>query len=578
MTEIPPKISKIEQKMLSRNSNTNQNNISMLREIRSEMMSSSIGILSQVEVYSSLNLRSLKMVDLSGVKDRSFCDSSLQELITSSSVGSTLVLPGHPIQLYSLDIQTSIIIKGSAGSKLILFNGPIQIQSLNSEKITVSLSELSIEFQVRQQVSNYSQSCSMIQVKPCSCRLEITDCYFTKISQIDEDLLQLANCITINKVDEIFSEPNSQSLIVRNCIIAGFNIGIKGASSYEVVLDNIQISSCKADGISLKQPESVIICKSVIEKCGCYGILIKIKGNTTIYTSPRSSIHHSARSMNSSSHSYVQISENTIKENEKSGIDISCNGYSRLHYNIEIQNNKVTNNKREGIALRHLRVNGLLVCDNTINGNDGSGIWLQKVSNQESAIFSINNNQLYDSHNGFGIYVYSTGTEIAENDIIRNYLGGIMIVGNYEKGGRSITLNKNTICNNWENGITVHDYIEGSLEIQHCIINENVRNGILLSVSRKSFHKIETFKSKITSISNLRGMAVVSFCEIQRNGGYGILTTLTYCLIQSSKILENKIADTLSTDQNNNNMMINELQSTENKKCNNCNPGKCLII
>ena len=65
---------------------------------------------------------------------------------------------------------------------------------------------------------------------------------------------------------------------------------------------------------------------------------------------------------------------------------------------------------------------------------------------------------------------------------------------------------------------------------------------------------------------------MVSFCEILRNGGYGILATLTYCLIQSSRIFESKLADTFSTDRNSNNIMINDLQSTENKRCNNCNP------
>ena len=142
-----------------------------------------------------------------------------------------------------------------------------------------------------------------------------------------------------------------------------------------------------------------------------------------------------------------------------------------------------------------MHIDSLLVCNNTIIGNDGSGIWLQKVSNQEYGVFSINNNKLYDSNNGFGIYLYAKGIEVAENEIIRNYLGGIMIFGNYEKGWRSIILKNNRICNNRENGITVHDYLEGSLEIQHGIINENVRNGMLLSVSRRSFHKIETFKS-----------------------------------------------------------------------------------
>ena len=459
-TDLPRKLSKIEEKMLSRNFNAHPNDISVMREIRSEMIGSSYDRLSPVGDLSSVNLRSLNMIDVSALLDHSFCDASLQALISNSPVGSTLVLPNSPMKLHSLEIQNSITLKGSAGSKLILFNGSIKIQSLSSERITVNLNELSIEYQVRQQINNSSGSCNMLLVKACCCRLEINDCCFTKVSQIDEDLLQQANCIKISKNNEVFSEPNAKSLIVRNCIITGFNIGIKGATHYEVVLENVQISSCKADAVSLKHPDSVIISNSVIEKCGCYGIMIKIRGNTTKTTSPRSSPNDSIGSHNSSNYKAFQITENTISDNEKSGIDISCNDFSRLNYNIEIKDNKVINNKREGIALRHLFVDSLLVCNNTITGNDGSGIWLQKVSNPVPGVFSINNNQLQDSTNGFGIYLYSTGIEVTDNIIIRNYLGGIMIVGNYDKGGRSIVLNKNRICNNRENGITVHDYIE----------------------------------------------------------------------------------------------------------------------
>ena len=96
---------------------------------------------------------------------------------------------------------------------------------------------------------------------------------------------------------------------MRNSIIIGFNIGVKGAAHYEVVLDNVQINSCKADAINLKQPDSVIISRSVIEKCRCYGILIKINGDTTKNITPRSSLNHSAMSLTSRNHRSFQISE-----------------------------------------------------------------------------------------------------------------------------------------------------------------------------------------------------------------------------------------------------------------------------
>ena len=197
----------------------------------------------------------------------------------------------------------------------------------------------------------------------------------------------------------------------------------------------------------------------------------------------------------------------------------------------------------------------------------------------EPGHMKISSNQIFDSKNGFGIYLYATTGEVINNAIARNFLGGMMIVGKSESViKRNIMIKGNKICNNRENGISLLDYIEGSIDIEECFINENTRCGINISVSRKSFHRLETCKKKITAKSNLRGMSFVRSCEIKRNGGYGLMISLTYCMIYGSSISDNTLGDTFSPESDDNHIIFNDEQAVHKAKCKQCTQKHCIIM
>lgn len=572
------KRSRIEKKILSAKFSAHSNDISVIRDFRSETgRSDSMEKMNSFLNASVINIKSVRILDLSGDEKRSVSEYSLQNLIQNVSKGATVVLPGYSIQIRSLDLEESVVLKGVSGSKLKLLNGSINIGSETSEPINVELREICVEYMVRKQLSSMGKFASMISIRPGQVHLEIHDCYFSKSNRVDENGLQQVNCIGIEpflnevEIPELFD----QVLNVHNCFITGFDSAIKGGLNYCITLERLHITLCKSDGVALKYPNYVKIENSCIEKCGGNGILIKVKGDTTKTTSPRSSYNSRGSIYNPSGPMYI-FNGNTIKSNSKSGVEVSCNDLSRLHYNIQIKENVIEDNLREGIALKHLLVSELLISDNKLLENEGSGVWMQKVTSFESGSFIVRNNEIFDSTNGFGLYMYSTVGEIIENTIVRNYLGGVMIVGNHEKGVKSMLLKGNKICNNRENGITVQDFIEGSLDIENCVVNENSRNGLLASVSRKSFVKMTTFKNKI--VSNLRGMAVIKNSEIKRNGGYGIIITLTYCLVQKTVFADNVLGDTFSIERDGGNIMFNDLERVEAKKCLNCNPVKCQVF
>ena len=101
--------------------------------------------------------------------------------------------------------------------------------------------------------------------------------------------------------------------------------------------------------------------------------VIKLSNDNTKHSTPRSSCNSGVSSQNDSIQS-IFIQENTFTGNKKCAIEIFCKTTSKIFNKIQIKDNKILENTREGISLKHLIVNSLEILDNAIMNNEGSGI------------------------------------------------------------------------------------------------------------------------------------------------------------------------------------------------------------
>ena len=154
-----------------------------------------------------------------------------------------------------------------------------------------------------------------------------------------------------------------------------------------------------------------------------------------------------------------------------------------------------------------------------------------------------------------------------------------MITGKHEsKIKRNLIIKSNKICNNSENGINILDYIEGSVDIEDCFINENLRNGVNISVSIKSLEQSGSFKNKISTNTSLRGMSLVKSCEIKRNKEYGLMISFTYCAVYTSNISDNILGQTFYPNTDENSIICNNEQFIYKNKCKNCAAKRCFVM
>ena len=322
------------------------------------------------------NLNLLGLINLSEVSEYSLNDNSLQTIVSNSRNNCIVILPGYDIRIVSLNIQHSIHLKGSPGNKLYINGGTISIHAnSNSELLNLKLSEMLIKYTIDSASASFTSSYNLISISPGNTELEFNDCLFESMVNFDDVSIQELNCISISSSDNelVKYEERTNILKMNNCIIRGFSTGIKGGANYYCILDKLHIEKCRNDGISLKYPLFFSINKSIIENNQGRGVIIKLSNDNTKHSTPRSSCNSGVSSQNDSIQS-IFIQENTFTGNKKCAIEIFCKTTSKIFNKIQIKDNKILENTREGISLKHLIVNSLEILDNAIMNNEGSGI------------------------------------------------------------------------------------------------------------------------------------------------------------------------------------------------------------
>ena len=502
-----------------------------------------------------IKLFSVQELDFSGISFAMSKDSveNLQEIIRISSPGSTITLPPHKLQFTSLLITSPITLRGLPGTSIEITNGSIQVdftsnsrESLsNCDKESALICEVALQFSVG--LSHRSPSpCALFVIDSSGTCLEVRDCDLRSTShdpqvglddaeEAIEDVCFWVNGAGYKKFITKKSMRFNSSLTVSSCNISGFFECCRAGVNASVSIEKSHIADCRGNAISAMNPKNLAIQCSVVEKISRTAVDVCIISDPVAGIALGSS---RTESLNSIQNERTMVIEgNDIKNTGGYGVNIWSEHVVYYPLQIKLMKNKITGCKKEGIAVRHISVPELKIHSNDCCCNQGTGLWLQKVN---SLRILVTNNRGCDNYSGYGVYIYDTGAILKHNEVLRNSLGGIMVVGASKGTETNLSIKNCLVQSNGENGITIMDYSQGTIEVSKCKINENYQDGIHLLQS-KDFGAERPGKEKIIPENGIINAIVrIRRCEIMNNTGYGLNVVKFKCQVEKLRLADNQ--------------------------------------
>jgi len=361
----------------------------------------------------------------------------LQDSLLRAEAGSTVVLPPIHLRVNSLRLCNPLTLKGSPGTVLELTNGSIVVDfsSQSKESILgrpsdrVVICELSLVFGADRRHLDSKAPMALFVVDTPNSFLEVRDCDIRSLSMEPHNTSAESSglgavqdvCLWVNGFSSrrVTGETGFCSVFVTSCHISGFYEFVKGGSLCKVQVEKCHISDCTGSALTLSNPCEALIHQSVIERCQGSAIDIRLSGE-----GPRQNRGSRSGSLSTSkdmSPRTIAITGNDLRATGAYGVTIWAEHQATIPISVTISKNKITNCGKEGLAIRHLSLCDLSVSSNDFSVNKGSGCWLQKVYKlySESSI-SISLNRAFDSHAGYGIYLYDTAGIIDGNECFRN--------------------------------------------------------------------------------------------------------------------------------------------------------------
>jgi hypothetical protein len=441
----------------------------------------------------------------------------LQQKLNDSPSYSTITLPGDSLKLSSLSITKSIHLKGIQGTKLLLENEGITI---SGENLEVTFSELTISV-----ISGIGITLDS------KISLEVSDCVISGSDQ-----------------SKFISVVNDSKLTLNSCDITGFEEVIRTHFKCEVTVCKCHFSCCNGSALVLVDPSSVVISTCFIEKCKKSAVEISF--------------------LSDFKNNDLLIDQNDIVHNQGAGLSIFSDTFHHLGGKIVITRNKISNNKKEGLSIRHLAIFSFTCENNDFAYNGMTSCWIQKVQRIENeGNFEISSNRFSDSLMGYGLYIYSSSVILSKNEIFRNSLGGVFITGKCSKGPdftKIFTFSSNSIDLNGGNGIEISGYSNRVL-IENCKISENSRSGLCC---------MNNLKEDALEVIETRN------CEINFNSEYGVVVVKSRCLFWKVNIQENAMGEVLFGEDSSHYVRFDDRTSfsglTQIKSQKSCR-GSCLI-
>ncbi|PRO69903.1 FG-GAP-like repeat-containing protein, partial [Alteromonas gracilis] len=159
----------------------------------------------------------------------------------------------------------------------------------------------------------------------------------------------------------------------------------------------------------------------------------------------------------------VAITDNVISHNQGEGIY----GYSYSwgnnanDYTATVTGNTVSDNSGNGISLTLSNHNTIDVSDNVVDANSGSGIRLYSESNTTRATVhnnTITNNGQDDYYSSVGLYISGYIVPSIVGNQIEGNGAGVFISYYENNGSEAFEISGNSIINNDDYGISLHNY------------------------------------------------------------------------------------------------------------------------
>ena len=439
-----------------------------------------------------------------------------------------ITLPPIHIFVNTLFFPVPVTLKGSPGSILEVTNGSLIVSSTHlSDTQKLVLCELSLVFNADRRCLPNKRPVALFVLDTPSAYIEIRDCDIRSVAHETHNIsVEDSGPYMVQDVC-IWSHAENRkasagTALVSSCNVSGFFEFYKAGPGTSFRLEKCHVSDCGGNAISAINPKALDVEQCVIERCQCSSLDIKLQDE------PQSV---PADSMS------ICISHSDIRSNGMYGVNIWSEHHSTLPLSVSITSNKVTSCRKEAIAVRHVTLRSLSILSNDLSMSQGTGCWVQKVYplNPESSI-SISLNRCFDSHSGYGIYLYDTVGILDGNECFRNscnchIVGGLMFVGAPTKdtsAAQDLVIANSTIHTNGENGVTVLDFTHGTVTIERCRVYENFHNGLYFLQSKDPGRNIST-----------RGSVLIDHCDILRNRQHGLTLSMVSCFINESNIGEN---------------------------------------
>jgi len=474
----------------------------------------------------------------------------LQDTLLRAEAGSVILLPPERISVSTLRVCNPLTLKGSPGTVLEVTNGSIVIDFSSHSKESlvgratdrVEICELSILYRADRHCLDSKAPVALFVVDSPYSFLEVRDCDIRSVSQETGDVSGSSGpymvqdvCLWVNGLSNKKTQSSDKGLcsaFMTSCNVTGFHEFVKGGANCKIHVERCHISDCSSNAFALLNPKEVLIQQSVIERCQASSIDIRLKN------APGSKLPSRSGSLTTSQEAGVRsitITGNDIRANGAYGVTIWSEHQAVALLSVVVSRNKIVNCRKEGVAVRHLTLSELSIQSNDFSANQGTGCWLQKVYKlyADSSI-TLRSNRSFDSHSGYGIYLYDTAGLLEGNECYQNsckcYLvGGLMIVGSSNKDSEALPqdllISNSSIYSNGENGITVLDFAKGTVTIEHCKVYENAHSGLYLLQSQEPL---------------LKGEVLIRHCDVQRNRQYGVTLSMIKCCVSETTISENQ--------------------------------------
>lgn len=361
----------------------------------------------------------------------------LQETLLRAEAGSIVQLPGMHLKVGTLRVSNPLVIKGSPGTILEVTNGSIVVDfnSQSKESILgrasdrVEICELSIIFNADRRCVDSKSPVALFVVDTPNTFLEVRDCDIRSVSMESHNTSVESSgpymvqdvCLWVNGFSSrrVAGDRGSCSVFVTSCNITGFYEFVKAGSMSRVHIDKCHISDCGGNGLTIQNPCETLVHQSVVERCQGSAIDIRLIGE-----SGRPKLSSRSGSLSTSKETStrsIAITGNDFRATGAYGVTVWSEHQAAVAISIAISKNKITNCRKEGLAIRHLSLCDLNIISNDFSMNQGTGCWVQKVYKMfsESAI-NISLNRAFDSHAGYGIYLYDTAGVLDGNECFRN--------------------------------------------------------------------------------------------------------------------------------------------------------------